>query len=116
MAINSLLNFFIRFDVSPVNVFIDIFLADSAFDDIKSIVASASSKSILPFKNALLVNSPGSASLAPFSKSTSNTLLVVAIPPWQFISTTSSHVNVLGAFIMETKTSSIFSSLFLINP
>ena len=53
----------------------------SDFDDIKSIVASASNRSILPFRNALLVNSPGSANLAPLFKSISNTLLVVAIPP-----------------------------------
>ena len=106
----------IRLDVSPVSVFIDIFLAVSDFDDIKSIVASASRRSILPFKKALLVNSPGSASLAPLSSNNSKTLLVVAIPPWQFISTTSSLVNVFGASITLTRTSSIFSLPSLIYP
>ena len=38
-------------------------------------------KSILPFKNALLVNSPGSAGLAPFSKTVSNILFVTRTPP-----------------------------------
>ena len=78
---------------------------------IKFITFSASIKYILPFKKALLVNSPGSAILAPFSNTNSNTLLVVAIPPWQFISTTSSLVKVLGDFITDTKTSSIISLL-----
>ena len=77
----SLRRSFIKLEVSPVKVFNDIFLALSDFDDIKSIVASASNRSILPFRNALLVNSPGSANLAPLFKSISNTLLVVAIPP-----------------------------------
>ena len=77
---------------------------------------SASIKSILPFKKALLVNSPGSAILAPFKSTISKTLLVVAIPPWQFISTTSSLVNVLGLFITVTKTSSITSPLSTICP
>ena len=46
-----------------------------------SITASASVKSILPFKNALLVNSPGSAFLAPFSCNSSNILSVGETPP-----------------------------------
>ena len=44
------------------------FSSFSLLAEIISITASARVKSILPFKNARLVNSPGSASFAPQSK------------------------------------------------
>ena len=53
----------------------------SVLEEIKSIIDSASVKSIRPFKKARLVNSPASANLAPFLNINSNTLLVGAIPP-----------------------------------
>jgi tRNA modification GTPase len=90
--------------------------AKSFFEFITSITDSAWDKSILPFKNALLVNSPGSAGLAPFLITASSTLFITYTPPWQSISTVSSLVYVLGAFIKSTITSSIFSSPSYIKP
>ena len=46
---------------------------------------SASDKSILPFKKALFVNSPGSAILAPAFMNNLRTFLRTSIPPWQSI-------------------------------
>ena len=83
---------------------------------ITSMTDSAWDKSILPFKNALLVNSPGSAGLAPFLITASSTLFITYTPPWQSISTVSSLVYVFGAFIKSTITSSIFSSPSYIKP
>ena len=54
--------------------------------------ASALDRSILPFKKARLVNSPGSAILAPLSKTRSRTLCIRYTPPWVLISTVSSVV------------------------
>ena len=76
-----------------------------------SIIDSACAKSIRPFKKARFVNSPGSASRAPANKISSSILLVTKIPPWQLISTISSAVNVFGARMTETKTSSTFRSV-----
>ena len=45
---------------------IEEFKANSFCEWITSITASAFARSILPFKKALFVNSPGSAILAPF--------------------------------------------------
>ena len=90
--------------------------AYSFFAWITSITASAWERSIFPFKNARLVNSPGSAGLAPFLITVSRTFLTTNVPPWQLISTVSSPVKVLGALITLTRTSSIVSSLSLINP
>jgi len=57
-----------------------------------SITASACVRSILPFINALLVNSPGWASLAPFSITSLRISLKAICPECAFISTTSSFV------------------------
>ena len=57
------------------------FLLLSVLLSIKSITDSACVKSILPLRKALLVNSPFSAFLAPFSISSSKILSVVEIPP-----------------------------------
>ena len=73
-----------------------------------SMIDSACAKSIRPFKNARFVNSPGSAMRAPATNNNSRILFVTKIPPWQLISTTSSAVNVLGALMTETSTSSTF--------
>ena len=54
--------------------------------------ASASERSIRPFKNALFVNSPGSAGAAPALNTASKTFFMTTTPPWQLISTTSSAV------------------------
>ena len=94
-----LLKSFIFSPVFPFMFFAAIFILSSVFAFIISITASAWLKSILPFKNALFVNSPGSASLAPFSMQSSSILLAAKIPPWQFISTISSLVYDLGPFI-----------------
>ena len=50
---------------------------------IKSATASACERSIFLFKNALLVNSPRSAILAPFFRTISRIFLTTLIPPWQ---------------------------------
>ena len=55
-------------------------------------IDSASDKSIRPFKNALFVNSPGSAILAPAFIKRLSTFLRTKIPPWQSISIVSSVV------------------------
>ena len=107
---------FILFDIFFVTPLIASLRDFSVWDDIKSLIDSASTRSILPFKKALLVNSPGSACMHPFNKSNSKILLVVAGPPWEFISTISSIVNVFGANITETNTSSIISLLNTICP
>ena len=59
---------------------------------IMSITASASVRSILPLRNALLVNSPGSLSLAPAVSIAERVFFVLTRPPWQLISTVSSLV------------------------
>ena len=116
ISIRLFLSSFIMFDTWPFSWFMDIFLDISVFASIKFIIPSAWVKSILPFRKALLVNSPGSASLAPFDSTSSRTLLVVLIPPWQFISIISSLVNVFGDSITLTNTSSIISLLSMIWP
>ena len=93
------LNLLILWDKDPPLCINADFIASSVLAVIKSITASACDKSILPFKKALLVNSPGSASLAPALIVASNTLLVEVTPPWQLISTTSSAVKLFGPFI-----------------
>ena len=55
--------------------------AYSFWEWITSITASARDKSILPFRKALLVNSPGSASLAPACSTVSNTFCITNTPP-----------------------------------
>ena len=57
-----------------------------------SITASAWDRSILPFRNALFVNSPGSAGRAPYFITVSSTRFMARTPPWQSISTVSSPV------------------------
>ena len=54
--------------------------------------ASASERSIFPFKKARLVNSPGSAGRAPATDSRSNSRATVRLPPWQESSSMSSPV------------------------
>ena len=76
----------------PLSCFTEFFNARLLFALMISITASAWERSILPFKNALLVNSPGSASLAPFLSTMPNIFFVTMIPPWQSISMTSSFV------------------------
>ena len=75
------LNLLISLDKYPVLCIKADFIAKSVLAVIISITASACDKSILPFKNALLVNSPGSASLAPALITVSNTLFVDTTPP-----------------------------------
>ena len=108
---NLFLRFLIILDNSPVTPFILIFLDASVLAFIKSLIDSASSKSLLPFKNALFRNSPGSANRQPCSNSISKILFVTAKPPWVFISTMFSPVYVFGSRKTETNTSSTFSSL-----
>ena len=60
--------------------------------DINVATASACVRSIFPFKNALLVNSPASAGLAPASKTDSKVFSTIKIPPCTESSTTSSPV------------------------
>ena len=93
------LNLFICLDKYPELCIKADFIDKSVLALIRSITASACDKSILPFKKALLVNSPGSAILAPAFIMLSRTLFVETTPPWQFISTTSSAVKLLGPFI-----------------
>ena len=59
---------------------------------IRSITASAWLRSSLPFRKALLVNSPGSASLAPLEMTRERIFLRETMDPWHWISTTSSAV------------------------
>ena len=93
-------------ETEPFNCFIPIWRANSLSACIISIIASAFDKSILPFKKALFVNSPGCANLAPALITSCKIFLVTNTPPWQLISTVFSAVNELGAFINETITSS----------
>ena len=60
---------------------------------ITSLIASASIKLILLFKNARLENSPLTAYLQPFLIKASIISLAIKIDPWQIISTLSSPVN-----------------------
>ena len=57
---------------APLNWLKEDRIANSLVDCIKSITASALDKSILPFKNARFVNSPGKASLTPVSMTSSS--------------------------------------------
>ena len=75
------LNLSTKSKVFPSSEEIASFLALSVLLSSKSNTASDLVKSILPFKNALFVNSPGSANLAPLFNNSSNTLFVVVIPP-----------------------------------
>ena len=59
--------------------------------------ASACARSILPFKNARRVNSPGAAETAPAAKTACKTAFKTNNPPWQESSTTSSPVKLCGA-------------------
>ena len=69
------------------------FAALSEPAEIRSSTASAAVKSILLFKKALLVNSPGSACLIPSIEITaSRTLFGARFPPCPWNSTTSSPV------------------------
>ena len=101
------LNLLISLERAPSCCITADFIERSVLALIISITASAWLKSILRFKKALLVYSPGSASLAPALIISSKTLLVETIPPWQFTSTTSSAVKLFGPFIKLIITSSI---------
>ena len=81
IAAKSSRNSLIISDALPFTCLSAISLDLSVLAFIKSIIPSASVKSILPFKKALLVNSPGSAKRQPCDNKTSNILLVVLIPP-----------------------------------
>ena len=77
---------------APFNCCMELFNAKSFFEEMTSMTDSAWLKSIRPFKNARLVNSPGSAGLAPFFSTTSKIRRITSVPPWQSISTVSSLV------------------------
>ena len=77
---------FVSFDKKPSSCLIPVFASLSDLALITSITDSACNKSILPFKNALLVNSPGSARSAPFFKHNSSIFLTIKFPPCEFIS------------------------------
>ena len=77
----SFLKLLINFDISPFIPFILNFLALSVEELIKSPTASASTKSILPFKKALFINSPGSACLTSSNNKISIILFVAVTPP-----------------------------------
>ena len=59
-------------------------------------ILSVFTRSILLFNKALFVNSPGSASLAPFFSNVLEILSITAKPPWQLISKRSSPVKEFG--------------------
>ena len=59
---------------------------------ISCITASALARSILWFRKARFVNSPGSAIRAPSSSARDSTAPALTWPPWQWISITSSRV------------------------
>ena len=82
-------------------------IARSVWAEMRSMIASAWVRSILPFSKARRLNSPGSAERAPHSNSRSRTRLVTSTPPWQASSTTSSPVKLLGFLNTVAKTSSI---------
>ena len=63
--------------VFPVKPCIAILACFSVLASNKSLMLSDSIKLIRPFKNALLVNSPGSAKTAPFVNNNSKILFVV---------------------------------------
>ena len=80
--------------------------ASSVREWIKSATASACARSMRPLRKARRVNSPGSASRAPFASTVSRTIFAARIPPWQVISTTSSRVKVRGARMTASRASS----------
>ena len=92
LPIIPFLNFSILFLTLPLNWFRELSSAISLFALITSITASAWDRSIRPFKKARFVNSPGSASLAPYFNTVSRSFFITTTPPWQSISTTSSLV------------------------
>ena len=61
-------------------------------EEIKFETASACERSIFPLRNALLVNSPGSAGSQPNNNRFSIKFCVIIVLPWHEISTTSSPV------------------------
>ena len=77
---------FIFFDKLPSKCLWATIISFSVLEFIISITASAWDKSILPFINALLVNSPGSARTAPFFKHSSKIWFSTTMPPCEFIS------------------------------
>ena len=97
----------IRCDNFPASCSLAAFRARSVRAWIRSATASACARSIRPWRNARLVNSPGRANRAPALSTASSTARVDCMPPWQLISTMSSRVNVAGARITDTITSSI---------
>ena len=68
------------------------FKLSSARAETTSMTASASLRSILPLRKALLVNSPGSAGRAPVRLSRYKIRATVRLPPWQLSSSMSSPV------------------------
>ena len=99
------------FRTEPFNCPTEFFNEYSFLDCITSITASAWERSILPLRNARLVNSPGSAIMAPFFSTVSSTFFMAKTPPWQSISMVSSPVYVRGPRMAMTSTSSTISSL-----
>ena len=116
LCIISALRLLICSDNLPFKRLMEFLRAYLFFEFMISITASAWLKSILPFKNARFVNSPGSAGLAPDLSTASRTFFITKEPPWQLISMVSSFVYVLGAAITITRTSSTISLLKTIFP
>ena len=69
--------------------------SDSAL--IKSIIASAAERDILPLRKARLLNSPARAGVAPWATRWSRIRWRSRLPPCAWISTTSSPVKLCGA-------------------
>ena len=66
-------------DKSPSSCLTASLEANTVFEFIISITASAWDKSIRPFRKALLVNSPGDAGLAPYSTSSLSILFCTTL-------------------------------------
>jgi len=75
-------------------------------ESIRSPIASACTRSSLPFSTARRVNSPGSATRAPDATRAARTSVGTTTPPCVAISTTSSPVNDAGARNVVTRASS----------
>ena len=76
----------------PARVFSAACKAASPCAEITFITPSACERSILPFINALRVNSPGPAGTAPSASTRRSSFWVTNSPPWQHSSATSSPV------------------------
>ena len=89
ISFTNLLNF-------PDKPEIAILLCFSVSELIRSASPSVCKRSNLSFINDLLENSPGSASLMPRISNIWEILVIIAMLPWQLISTISSPVKECG--------------------